>query len=102
MEMDSRKARAAEDGDFMISGYRDHAANERTFLAWMRTGIAVIAIGAVIEKLNVFVLALTISNSPDTVGRLQLERLFGPMGRSDVLALILLGLVMMALAVARF
>ena len=27
----------------MIRGYSDHAANERTFLAWVRTGIAVIA-----------------------------------------------------------
>jgi uncharacterized membrane protein YidH (DUF202 family) len=34
----------------MIEGYRDHAANERTFLAWVRTGIAVIALGFVIEK----------------------------------------------------
>ncbi len=34
----------------MIRGYSDHAANERTFLAWVRTGIAVIAFGFVIEK----------------------------------------------------
>jgi putative membrane protein len=62
----------------MIRGYRDHAANERTFLAWVRTGIAVIAFGVVIEKLNLFVLALTISNSQDTVRPLQLvERLSG-------------------------
>jgi uncharacterized membrane protein YidH (DUF202 family) len=25
----------------MIRGYSDHAANERTFLAWVRTGIAI-------------------------------------------------------------
>jgi hypothetical protein len=30
---------------FMIRGYSDRAANERTFLAWLRTGIAVIAFG---------------------------------------------------------
>jgi len=24
----------------MIQGYSDHSANERTFLAWVRTGIA--------------------------------------------------------------
>jgi uncharacterized membrane protein YidH (DUF202 family) len=34
----------------MIRGYTDHAANERTFLAWVRTGIAVIALGFVIVK----------------------------------------------------
>ena len=28
--------------------------NERTFLAWVRTGIAVIAFGFVIEKFNLF------------------------------------------------
>ena len=31
----------------VIRGYSDHAANERTFLAWLRTGIAVIAFGFV-------------------------------------------------------
>ena len=40
----------------MIRGYSDHAANERTFLAWLRTSIAVIAFGFVVEKLNLFVL----------------------------------------------
>jgi uncharacterized membrane protein YidH (DUF202 family) len=40
----------------MIRGYSDHAANGRTFLAWVRTGIAVIAFGFVIEKFNLFVL----------------------------------------------
>jgi uncharacterized membrane protein YidH (DUF202 family) len=36
----------------VISGYSDHAANERTFLAWVRTGIATIAFGFVVEKFN--------------------------------------------------
>jgi putative membrane protein len=27
----------------MIQSFSDHAANERTFLAWVRTGIAVTA-----------------------------------------------------------
>ncbi|HET9572583.1 MAG TPA: DUF202 domain-containing protein, partial [Methyloceanibacter sp.] len=42
----------------MIRDYSDHAANERTFLAWLRTGIAVIAFGFVIEKFNLFALTL--------------------------------------------
>jgi putative membrane protein len=33
----------------MIRGYSDHAANERTFLARVRTAIAVIAYGFVID-----------------------------------------------------
>ena len=39
----------------MIRGYSDHAANERTFLAWLRTSIAVIAFGFVIERFGLFV-----------------------------------------------
>ena len=39
----------------MITRYTDHAANERTFLAWIRTGLAVIAFGFFLAKLNVFI-----------------------------------------------
>jgi putative membrane protein len=63
---------------FMIRGYSDHAANERTFLAWVRTGIAVIAFGFLIEKFNLFVLAIATTNSPDEGRRLELQRLSGP------------------------
>jgi putative membrane protein len=38
----------------MIKRYSDHAANERTFLAWVRTAIAVMAFGFVIEKFDLF------------------------------------------------
>jgi len=38
----------------MIARYTDHAANERTFLAWIRTGLAVIVFGFFLVKLNVF------------------------------------------------
>ena len=41
-------------GGINVRGYSDHAANERTFLAWVRTGIAVIAFGFVVEKFNLF------------------------------------------------
>ncbi|HUH83971.1 MAG TPA: DUF202 domain-containing protein [Stellaceae bacterium] len=86
----------------MIRGYADHAANERTFLAWVRTGIAVIAFGFVIEKFNLFVLTLAAVTSLDAARRLQLERLSGPLGRYDGLALILVGLALIAIAAARF
>jgi len=39
----------------MIPNYTNHAANERTFLAWIRTGLAVAAFGFFLIKLNVFV-----------------------------------------------
>jgi putative membrane protein len=86
----------------MIRGYSDHAANERTFLAWVRTGIAVIAFGFVIEKFNLFVLAMASAASLDAGRRLQLERLSGPLGRYDGLALILVGLALIVFAAIRF
>ncbi|UFZ07184.1 DUF202 domain-containing protein [Bradyrhizobium ontarionense] len=36
----------------MIRNFRDHAANERTFLAWIRTAIAVMAFGFLIERFD--------------------------------------------------
>jgi uncharacterized membrane protein YidH (DUF202 family) len=65
----------------MIRDYSDHAANERTFLAWLRTSIAVIAFGFVVEKLNLLALTLPSATSLDETRRAQLERLAGPLGR---------------------
>jgi putative membrane protein len=66
----------------MIQGYGERAANERTFLAWVRTGIAVIVFGFVIEKFNLFVQALAISTPGGATRQLQLERLPGTLGRN--------------------
>lgn len=52
----------------MIRSYSDHAANERTLLAWVRTGTAVIAFGFVSEMLDSFVVTIASANSLD-VGR---------------------------------
>jgi len=38
----------------MIANYTNHAANERTFLAWIRTGLAVTAFGLFLAKLDLF------------------------------------------------
>jgi putative membrane protein len=86
----------------MIRDYSDHAANERAFLAWLRTGIAVIAFGFVIEKFNLFVLTMANASSLDAARRLQFERLSGPLGRYDGLALILLGIAIVVVAATRF
>jgi inner membrane protein YidH len=59
----------------------NHAANERTFLAWVRTGIAIIVFGFVIEKFNLFIFAMANASSTDAGHRLQLERLSGPFDR---------------------
>lgn len=38
----------------MIPRFSDHAANERTYLAWVRTAIAIMAFGFVIERFDLF------------------------------------------------
>jgi putative membrane protein len=38
----------------------DHLANERTFLAWIRTGIGVMAFGFVVVKFSLFVKQLSL------------------------------------------
>jgi putative membrane protein len=86
----------------MIRDYRDHAANERTFLAWVRTGIAVIAFGFVVEKFNLFILTMASVGPPDAALRLQLERASGPLGRYDGLGLALIGLALIVVAAYRF
>jgi len=86
----------------MIQGYADHAANERTFLAWVRTGVAVIAFGFVIEKFNLFLLSLLNTVSLDPTRRSQLERLAGPSARYEGLGLILVGIALLIVAAVRF
>ena len=39
----------------------DHMANERTFLAWVRTSIAIMAFGFVVEKFALFIRGLEYS-----------------------------------------
>lgn len=38
----------------MIKRFTDHAANERTFLSWIRLAIGVMAFGFVIEKFEIY------------------------------------------------
>lgn len=74
----------------MIEHYTDHAANERTFLAWVRTAIAVMAFGFLVERFDLFLAA---------TGQSLGERLVSPRGQmiGNVagLLLILLGGAMM-------
>ena len=39
----------------MIKRYTDHSANERTYLAWVRTAISIMAFGFLIEKFDLFI-----------------------------------------------
>jgi putative membrane protein len=86
----------------MIRNFSDHAANERTFLAWTRTGLAVIAFGFVIEKFNVMVEAVANTASPAAAQKLLIERLAAPLGRYDGIALILVGIGLIIIAGIRY
>lgn len=86
----------------MIPKYSDHAANERTFLAWVRTGIATIAFGFVIEKFNLFILAMEKANQISRGEHRLLGRLSGLLGEYDGTALIFIGIALIALAAMRF
>jgi putative membrane protein len=86
----------------MIRNFTEQSANERTFLAWLRTGIAVIAFGFVVEKFNLFMVALA-SAADGGVGRgIGTERLSGPLGRYDGLALMLVGVILIVIGDLRF
>ena len=86
----------------MIPRFSDHAANERTFLAWVRTGLAVIAFGFVVERINMFMMALAADTSAQARRALWAERVITPLGRYDGLALIAVGIVLIVVAGIRF
>src|SRR5262245_28118371 len=81
----------------MIRGYSDHAANERTFLAWVRTSIAVMAFGFLVEKFDLFleIAAPSLSSRQLSVPGQKFANFVG-------LSLIILGTGMVAVAVIRF
>jgi inner membrane protein YidH len=86
----------------MIERYSDHAANERTFLAWVRTGIATIAFGFVVEKFNLFVRTIVEANMSDAVARLRLSHFSDAFGHYDGIVLILIGMLIIVLSLVRF
>jgi inner membrane protein YidH len=82
----------------MIKRYSDHAANERTFLAWVRTAIAVMAFGFLIERFDLFV---RVAAAPQLA-----QRQLGVHGEGFAnwagLAFIIIGIVSIAIAWLRF
>lgn len=74
------------------SEVRDHLANERTYLAWVRTGVAVIALGFVVAKFALLVKELAPSAPTTSYG---FSSIIG-------IALVLTGGLMQLLALARF
>ena len=81
----------------MIQNYSDHAANERTFLSWVRTAIAIMAFGFVIEKFDLF---LIVASAQMTSRQVQIPT--SGLTRVAGLAFILLGALMTLIAAGRF
>jgi putative membrane protein len=81
----------------MIERYSDHAANERTFLAWVRTAIAIMAFGFVVEKFDLFLRLAGVQSEAKT-----LPGSHSFIGDIAGLALIALGGAMMVFAALRF
>ena len=75
---------------------RVHMANERTFLAWIRTSVAVMAFGFVVEKFSLFVKQMAFY-----LGK---ELTPPPQGYSSLIGILLVGLgvVMGVLAFFRY
>jgi putative membrane protein len=81
----------------MIRSYTDHAANERTFLAWIRTGLAIMALGFVMERLDLLVTNLRLAAQGREVAA---------MGQAGIhglsVGLVALGMGLIAAAICRF
>jgi putative membrane protein len=78
----------------MIPSYSDHAANERTFLAWIRTGLTVMALGFVIERLDLFLETLG-ATGPDTLAPVHAPEIQG-------LSVVLVSLAIVLIAAAGY
>ena len=86
----------------MIEKYSDHSANEWTFLAWVRTGIATIAFGFVVEKFNLFVRTIAEANAVNSATHVRLDRFSGAFSHYDGLALTVIGMAIIILSLFRF
>ena len=80
----------------MIKRFSDHAANERTYLAWIRTSIAIMAFGFLIEKFEIYI--VYIGKSLDDPKHFQSSLSAEIVG----LGLFLVGIAIILLATARF
>ena len=82
----------------MIEHFRDYAANERTYLAWVRTGITVMALGFIVAKFELFLMAMRgrVGASISQVSNCPIRHEFVS------LAFIVLGIVMIVVATIRY
>ncbi|HEX8794742.1 MAG TPA: DUF202 domain-containing protein [Polyangiaceae bacterium] len=78
------------------SRYRDHAANERTLLAWIRTGIALMAFGFAIARFGLFLREVA------QAGAVHVTTVRGLGSAWFGVVLVVLGLITNAAAVVRY
>jgi putative membrane protein len=83
----------------MIRNFSDHAANERTFLAWVRTGIAMMAFGFLVAKFDLFLRIAVQSLARDGQA---IPVPGGGFGGVAGIVLILAGTAIVAIAALRF
>ena len=86
MQPQGERRDAQEQGETEI---REHLANERTLLSWVRTGVSLISIGLVVERAGALV------DASMKVGSTSVSELFG-------LALALLGALTLVLGTTQF
>ncbi len=81
----------------MIRNFTAHSANERTYLAWIRTAIAIMAFGFLVEKFDIFLFYIAMAlhhPKPPHPGAIS--------ARDLGMALVILGIGMMLVATIRF
>ncbi|MBD2568927.1 YidH family protein [Anabaena lutea] len=80
-----------------IDRIREHQANERTFLAWLRTSIALIGFGFAISRFGIFLRQINIAFT-------QQETTINPLINSENLGvfLVVFGIITIALAAWRY
>jgi len=77
-------------------GPGDHLANERTFLAWIRTAVGIMAFGFVVVKFTLFIKQLSL-----VLGKEMVMKSHGVSGIAGV-TLVIVGMVMSILAYKRY
>lgn len=80
----------------MENNTRDHLANERTFLAWVRTSVGIMAFGFVVVKFSLFVKQLAmLLGKPNSIQQKGYSAVMG-------ISLVAVGTITLVLAFIRY
>ncbi len=87
-----------------VRNRRVHMANERTFLAWIRTSVGIMAFGFVVEKFAIFIKQVSFFLGQTGVDKIPNEPPKTGFGYSSIFGILLvaLGAIMGALAFIRY